>query len=160
VFQQAGDGENCVIFFFHTLQPASSAKLVGDSTQKPAMVRVMRKPEEIREAGADAKSGAAEEERVVSLQIDALRNANSTFEIDVLQSMNGDMEDANQARDHPLTQPPALPSFNDVAATKLSAHLYRSSAIQFCEICIVSEKSRDRGRRSYSKRETLLDLTS
>ena len=101
------------------------------------MVRVMRKPEQIREAGADAKSGAAEEERVVSLQIDALRNANSTFEIDVLQSMNGDMEDANQARDHPLTQPPALPSFNDVAATKLSAHLYRSSAIHFCEICIV-----------------------
>jgi len=61
------------------------------------MVRVMRKPEEIRETGADAKSRAAEEERVVSLQIDARRNANSTFEIDVLQRRNGDMEDANQA---------------------------------------------------------------
>jgi hypothetical protein len=35
------------------------------------MVRLMRKPEEIREAGADAKSGAVEEERFVSLQIDA-----------------------------------------------------------------------------------------
>jgi hypothetical protein len=122
------------------------------------MVRVMRKPEE--KSGADAKSGAAEEERVVSLQMEALRNANSTFEIDVLQSMNGDMEDAKQARDHPRTQPPALPSFNNVAATKLSAHLYRSSVIQFCEICRVSATSRDSLRRSYSIKEKLLDLTS